>query len=179
MLLHHKPLAATAAALSLFPYAHAHGPNLLVGYGAKMYELMCAWGCRQSLPYSLDCPEYANMTEEERAEAYPSAACYAQDKPYLTSIALCVSQRCEAVLPSEIDKFWEEDLFYEEAPDFQPELNYQQALALLDLDELPEPFSVNETVFNRTVSIDDDTYISYYNAMSSYSQVATYGSLYA
>ena len=178
MLLSQKPLAIAAAALSLLPLVSAGGEDFLTGYGNPIYDPPCLYTCSNVVPSMLDCPEYANMTAEELADSYPSAACFAQDKSYLTSIALCINSRCLPLPLSKIDAFWEKDLFYEEEPDTQPVLTYGEALALVDLDDPPLPFSINETVLNRTVSIDDDTWIGNFNSINSYKGYNLAGSKY-
>lgn len=180
MLLNSKqPLAlAAAAALSLLPSANAHGNDLMGGYGGESGEPLCGFACRYAMPYALDCPEYKDMTEEERADAYPSGACFAQDTSYLTSIALCVSQRCKDLRNSELDKFWEEELFYN-PDDVAPKWSYFEALGYLNGTTEFEPFNATaELVFNRTISVDDLEYLSEYNGALSYLKVEHWGNFY-
>ncbi|CAM1503657.1 Fc.00g012480.m01.CDS01 [Cosmosporella sp. VM-42] len=164
-----KPLAVAAAAFSLLPVVYASArDDFLPGYGKAEYDPPCIYACTSAVPSMLDCPEYANMTAAERAEAYPSASCYAQDKPYLSSVALCISSHCLPLPFSRIDKFWENELFYEEDAETMPVLTYSEALALVDLEDPPLPLSINETVLNRTVSIDDVTWVGTLNAITNY-----------
>jgi hypothetical protein len=182
MLLNSKqPLAlaaAAAAVLSFLPSVSAHGPDLLGGYGGESGEPLCGWACRYAMPSSLNCPEFKDMTEEERAEAYPTGACFGQDTSYLTSIALCISQRCKERQLSEMDKFWEDDLYYN--PDeISPKWTYFEALAYLNGTTDFEPFNATaETVFNRTITVDDLEYLSEYNGALSYLKVEHWANFY-
>lgn len=170
---------AVAAAVCLISPPVLAVVDLLEGYGYSSYEPMCAYVCKSAVPYTLDCPEYANMTAEERAEAYPSPACFAGDASYLTSVAWCIKARCDdTTKASSIQEFWETSLIYEQD---QPGVvlkyaTYIDALYHINTTVLPTPMSVNETVLNRTISVTDDRYLGYLNAAKSYEETGVTGS---
>ncbi|KPM37460.1 hypothetical protein AK830_g9116 [Neonectria ditissima] len=138
----------------------------LVGYGTPNYENPCLYACGYSVPSTVDCPEYADMTAEERAEAYPSAACLGNDTSYLTSIAWCIHGRCEAETKMwEIEKYWEEALFYGVTdPGVVLRYNYIQALEHVD-SKHPKAMAADELVLNRTIAVTDDMYLGYINGV--------------
>ncbi|KAK4073051.1 hypothetical protein Purlil1_13178 [Purpureocillium lilacinum] len=105
-------LALAITCLWACPLALAEADRL-EGYGANNYEPLCAYVCHTAVPSTVECPEFANMTAEERAEAYPGPACLAADESYLTSIAWCINNRCkDGTMPSAIQDFWETKLIY-------------------------------------------------------------------
>ncbi|CAG7555683.1 unnamed protein product [Fusarium equiseti] len=108
------------------------------------------------MPTTLDCPEYAKMSAEERAAAYPSAACFGNDTSYLTSIAWCISSYCPKTTKAyKIEYFWGAKMIHQ-AEDIK--YSYAEALAEVGLKKPPKPMSPDATVLNRTISIDDATY---------------------
>ncbi|RGP74500.1 hypothetical protein FLONG3_6059 [Fusarium longipes] len=136
--------------LSTLPFT-VSATELLQGYGRNDYELPCGQACAWAMPTSLDCPEYAEMSAEERAAAYPSAACMGDDTAYLTSLA--------------IETFWGTKMIYQvESIKF----SYAEALVQVNNSKPPKPMSPDETVLNRTVSIDTATYESYLNSVKGY-----------
>ena len=176
MMLNQKPLALAAAALSFMPSVLAKDKNLLPGYGVSEYDPRCSYVCRFAMPTALNCPEYADMTAEELAEAYPSAECFGHDDYYLSSMALCLTQHCTDSPLYKVEKFWETDLYYE-SDESPPKWTWAEATAWLNGTTDFEPFNATaETVFNRTITIDDDTYLGYFNALDGYSQYALWNS---
>nr|RBQ87628.1 hypothetical protein FVER53263_00029 [Fusarium verticillioides] len=131
------------------------------------------------MPYNLDCPEYAGMTAEEKAAAYPSAACFANDTSYLTSMAYCIHTYCpKNVKIYRLEYFWEVKMIYD-SEDLTIRWPYLEALAQVNTTSAPKPLSPEETVFNRTISIDSTTYQSYMNGVKGYKEVAKNESMYS
>ncbi|KAK7426289.1 hypothetical protein QQZ08_007189 [Neonectria magnoliae] len=148
--------SVTAAAALLVSVAHGEP---LVGYGTPNYENPCLYACGYAVPSTVECPEYADMTAEERAEAHPSAACLGNDTSYLTSIAWCLHGRCEEESRMwEIEKYREESLFYGVTdPGVVLRYNYIQALE--------HAMAVDELALNRTIAVTDDMYLGYVNGV--------------
>ncbi|KAF5715887.1 ferric reductase Fre2p [Fusarium mundagurra] len=170
-------LAIVLSALSFIPSISATVP--LEGYGRDDYPVSCAQACSYAMPSNLDCPEYAGMTAEEKAAAYPSAACFANDTSYLTSMAYCIHTYCpKSVKLYKIEYFWEVKMIYgSEALTIR--WPYPEALAQVNTTTAPKPLSPEETVFNRTISIDATTYQSYMNGVKGYKAVAKNESMYS
>ncbi|KAF5535262.1 ferric reductase Fre2p [Fusarium phyllophilum] len=170
-------LAIVLSALSFIPSASATVP--LEGYGRDDYPVPCAQACSYAMPYNLDCPEYAGMTAEEKAAAYPSAACFANDTSYLTSMAYCIHTYCpKNVKIYKIEYFWEVKMIYDSEA-LTIRWPYPEALAQVNTTTAPKPLSPEETVFNRTISIDSTTYQSYMNGVKGYKAVAKNESMYS
>ncbi|KAF5251791.1 hypothetical protein FANTH_3110 [Fusarium anthophilum] len=170
-------LAIVLSALSFIPSTLATVP--LEGYGRDDYPVECAQACSYAMPYNLDCPEYAGMTAEEKAAAYPSAACFANDTSYLTSIAYCIHSYCpKTVKIYKIEYFWEVKMIYDSEA-LTIRWSYPEALAHVNTTTPPKPMSPDETVFNRTISIDATTYQSYMNGVKGYKAVAKNESMYS
>jgi hypothetical protein len=118
------------------------------------------------MPTSLDCPEYAGMSAEERAAAYPSTACMSNNTAYLTSLAWCIHSHCgEGIKMYKIEKFWETLMIYEAE---SLRYSYPEALAQVDTKKPPKPMSPEETVLNRTISMDDEAYQGMLNGVRGY-----------
>ncbi|KAJ4018756.1 hypothetical protein NW752_005884 [Fusarium irregulare] len=129
------------------------------------------------MPTTLDCPEYAKMSAEERAAAYPSAACFGNDTPYLTSIAWCISSYCpKTTKPYKIEYFWGAKMIYLAE---SIKYSYAEALAEVDSKNPPKPMSPEAMVLNRTISIDDATYESYLNSVKGYVDLGSIESRYS
>ncbi|WAO87726.1 Ferric oxidoreductase domain-containing protein [Fusarium falciforme] len=172
---------ALAAAALLLPAA-VSATELLDGYGRESFSLPCGWGCRYAMPSNLDCPEYAGMTPEEKAEQYPSAACMANDTSYLTSFAWCINSYCPKTIKSyKILKFWETDMIYgQEEPGVVLRYSYADALKLVDPKKPPKPMNATiETVFNRTISISPEEYEANMNGVKGYKAVGKNESTYS
>jgi len=171
-------LALAITCLWACPLALAEADRL-EGYGADNYEPLCAYVCHTAVPSTVECPEFANMTAEERAEAYPGPACLAADESYLTSIAWCINNRCkDGTMPSAIQEFWETKLIYgqDEPGVVLKYATYYEALSRVNTTVPPLPKSINETTLNRTISVTDDEYLGYLNAALSYQDTALAGS---
>ncbi|KPA37332.1 ferric reductase transmembrane component 4, partial [Fusarium langsethiae] len=139
-------------ALFTLPFT-ASATELLQGYGRNDYALPCAQACTWATPTTLDCPEYAAMSAEERAVAYPSATCMGNDTWYLTSIAWCITSYCSKdTKPYKIEIFWGTKMIYQVQ---SIKFSYGEALAQVDTKTPPKPMSPDEAVLNRTISIDD------------------------
>lgn len=163
--------------VTLFLAAVAQG-ELLLGYGTKLYDVQCAWACRLAMPYALECPEYANMTAEEKAAAYPSNECFLNDEPYLTTMAWCIHSHCPSTTQFwKIAKVWDTELVYNQ-DGAVANLTYQQALDKVDEKNPPKPLSADEVVLNRTISFTEEFYTSYMNAVISLIEVSTEESRY-
>ncbi|KAM0209028.1 hypothetical protein ACHAQI_006724 [Fusarium lateritium] len=157
-------VTAILSSLILIPTVLATVP--LEGYGRNSYEVPCAQACTWGMPTALDCPEYADMSAEERAAAYPSAACMSNDTAYLTSIAWCIHSHCsESIKLYKIEKFWETTMIYQAE---SLRYSYPEALAQVNAKKPPTLMSPEETVLNRTISIDDDAYQAQLNGVRGY-----------
>ncbi|KAH7015034.1 hypothetical protein EDB80DRAFT_831816 [Ilyonectria destructans] len=156
---------ATAAALLV---SSAQGSPLL-GYGSYNYDTPCFYACNNAIPTSLNCPEYAELSEEELAFTSPSATCFGNDTSYLTSIAWCIKEHCdESVKIWEVEKFWAEDLFYGSTePGVVIRYTYSEAIEEVDTKNPPQPMGT-DLVLNRTISLTDDEYIPYLNSIMSF-----------
>lgn len=167
---------ALLLALSTLP-STVSATELLQGYGRNDYPLPCAQACTWAMPTTLDCPEYAKMSAEERAAAYPSAACFGNDTPYLTSIAWCISSYCpKTTKPYKIEYFWGAKMIYLAE---SVKYSYAEALAEVDSKNPPKPMSPEAMVLNRTISIDDATYESYLNSVKGYVDLGSIESRYS
>jgi hypothetical protein len=173
----YSSLVATAA-LTLLPAVNAEP---LIGYGTTAYNSFCAFACRFSVPTALDCPEYKGMNDTEIAAAYPTPACFAQDTPYLSSVAWCIHQTCENdTKMSTIDEFWEKDVFYgADEPGIVLKYTYYEALSQVNKSNPPEPLGPTDLVLNRTVEITPKVYQGYYNAVKGASIIAKNEAMYS
>ncbi|CAJ0545121.1 Ff.00g085940.m01.CDS01 [Fusarium sp. VM40] len=168
-------VTAILSALTLLPTVLATAP--LEGYGRESYPVPCAQACTWVMPTSLDCPEYADLSAEERAAAYPSAACMSNDTAYLTSIAWCIHSHCsEGIKMYKIETFWETLMIYQSE---SLRYSYPEALAQVNAKKPPKPMSPEETMLNRTISIDDESYQAQLNGVRGYKATSKNESTYS
>jgi hypothetical protein len=151
----------------------------LIGYPITMYQPGCAFACRSSVPRSsIPCDTHLNGHHSSSV----SAECLADSTAYLESAAWCISIKCgpegEDIAVSEIEKFWETDLVGRQLDQPPPKWTYQESLARVAQDP-PTEILGEEEAFNRTVIIDEDTYIAEWNGNTGFEHVEinheTYG----
>ncbi|KAJ4268815.1 hypothetical protein NW762_002885 [Fusarium torreyae] len=169
------------AAVLLLSLPTVSATELLSGYGRNEFKVPCAWACRYAIPSMLDCPEYAGMTAEEKAQQYPSAACFANDTSYLTSMAYCINEYCDkSIKDYKLVEFWDTDMIYgQDDPGVVLRFTYNEALAQIDTKKAPKPMSPDETVLNRTISISRDTYQANMNGVKSYRAIGKNESMFS
>ncbi|KAM0342899.1 hypothetical protein ACHAPU_009103 [Fusarium lateritium] len=159
-------MAVPALLSALVLPATVHAIATLEGYGRDAYQVPCAQACTWGMPTTLDCPEFAELSAEERAAAYPSAACMSNDTAYLTSIAWCIHSHCNKDTKLyKIEEFWETTMIYQSE---SLRYSYVEALAEVDAKHPPKPMSEEELMLNRTISIADEVYQAQLNGVKSY-----------
>ena len=133
------------------------------------------------MPSMLNCPEYAGMTAEETAQQYPSAACFANDTSYLTSMAYCINEYCDKTIKDyKLAEFWDTDMSYgQDDPVVVLRFTYNEALAQIDTKKTPKPMSPEEAVLNRTISITGDTYQANMNGVKGYRAIGKNESMFS
>ncbi|KAF5000214.1 hypothetical protein FGRMN_1935 [Fusarium graminum] len=144
---------ALLCTLILTTTVHAIVP--LEGYGREAYKVPCAQACTWGVPTTLDCPEFAELSAEERAAAYPSAAYIKLYK---------------------IEEFWETTMIYQSE---SLRYSYVEALAEVDVKHPPKLMSADETLLNRTISIEDEAYQAQLNGLKGYRATETNESKYS
>ncbi|KAM0721446.1 hypothetical protein Q7P37_002370 [Cladosporium fusiforme] len=143
----------------------------LIGYGITMYRPACAFACQSSISNPLDCPDddhhhdmdgmvmkrMSGMDMEK-----PSPECYANNEPYLQTLAYCISTHCSTdVTNSSIDRFFEMSLGGRlKQP---PKPLYAYAEALLKIETPPTNQTDPEEMLTKVSLIDEEYYIANLN----------------
>src|SRR5512142_623439 len=87
------------------------GEGELTGFPANPYDPYCGMACLRSLSsLMLDCSNHEGEMLG-MMEMMTSSECWANNEPYLTSLAWCMKTKCaEANVPVyKLEKFWETD----------------------------------------------------------------------
>jgi len=156
----------------------------LVGYGITMYKPTCAYSCQKCFRRApLECTDAASFSGSgmggmnmggmnmggdgmpSNASTKPSPACYAANRPYLSSVAWCIHQKCTDVLDWKIEKFWQYYVVNNLPSDPPPSLSYGAALALVT--SPPTKVVNNSVVLNTTYLANEKTYRPIYAALDS------------
>jgi hypothetical protein len=108
----------------------------------------CAHACYGSLSsYRLSCSVIHGDPDDHDAHVMTSADCRADNFDFLTSLAWCLSTKCEDLSTSELETFWEATSTGD--PAVQPVWSYRQALANITAEptmELGHGGTINATV---------------------------------
>ncbi|KEY67092.1 hypothetical protein S7711_07067 [Stachybotrys chartarum IBT 7711] len=158
-------LAAPATAQSTGRPGHG-----LIGYGITMYQPACAFACRSSLPRSsIPCEVHLHGHHSSSV----SAECLADSDAFLMSAAWCIHERCpeENVEVSAIERFWETDMVGRHLDQPAPKWSYQESLHHAMMEDPPSTGLEEDEVFNRTVAVGDEDYISNWNGNSAFEAV--------
>ncbi|KAK4493586.1 hypothetical protein PRZ48_015253 [Zasmidium cellare] len=121
--------------------AEAHGSGQhrrvnhgLIGYGIDMYHPLCAFACRDILSSNrLTCSATSHESKTKRhndqVEVETSAHCYAENDPYLLSLAQCLHTHCDGLTEGwELDRFWALDAVGSQSIQPQPVHSLDKAL---------------------------------------------------
>lgn len=150
-----NPAAALLLALAL-PV-----PSLaFIGHGIDMFKPLCAFSCRSAISTAmLACSEGAGQS------IFPVTppACYAEDTPFLTTLAYCIESTCaESVEGWVLEKYWREQAAGDKA--LLPKWTYREALS-----EVSEPPSQElGPVLNYTAVITQEMWEIHANSMDYY-----------
>jgi hypothetical protein len=89
--------------------------------GHVPYTPVCGHACRLAIQEDrLECT--SNETKST------SAGCYASSTPYLTTLAYCLSTKCESETYAELNSFWSRYTIGTTSPQPPPQLSYKVAL---------------------------------------------------
>ncbi|KEY73505.1 hypothetical protein S7711_03673 [Stachybotrys chartarum IBT 7711] len=142
----------------------AHGT---VGLGLVMYDPICAYMCRNSITgWMLDCPEgeyVAGHSHHGGGHMMPSPVCYANNAPFLQTLAWCIHTHCDENLSlAKIETYWERNAAGSLLNMPVPRYSYQEALARVD--EPPTEIVNSTETLNRTSLIDEWLYAAHMGA---------------
>lgn len=148
---------------------HGHG---VIGYGITMYDPPCAFACRDTTQgWMLDCADTDSgggheMTVMKRMEGMddmemPSPECYADNDPYLQTLAWCISTHCDGVSTSKLEEFWASNVVGSLANQPTPKYSYQKSLQLIT--EPPTSIISTDSTLDAPSLVDEEVYLSSYN----------------
>lgn len=120
------PIVIVAAGL-------ASSVQALIGFGISMYNPNCAFACRAAIAgATLACTQHDHHGGGHHGSGATTPQCYAEDTPFLTTLAWCLSSHCEDVDEWRLERYWhlKAAASYEER--VTPKWTYQQALGQID-----------------------------------------------
>ncbi|PTB64869.1 ferric reductase-like transmembrane component [Trichoderma citrinoviride] len=140
----------------------AHGASaLLEGFGRTSYDPLCAESCLRSFTsLMLPCTE---MEGDSMGMMVTSPSCRAENTPFLTSVAWCMSDKCVNVPASKLEAYWEDWVTGDKA--IQPKWTFSEALFKVD----PRPpvleLKSSDTTLNASSIVAPTTYLSQWNVL--------------
>ncbi|KAF7175084.1 hypothetical protein CNMCM7691_006488 [Aspergillus felis] len=146
-----------------------------IGYGISMYKPVCAFACRASITNPLDCNGAADhnmgMDMSSMAMDTPSPSCYANNDPFLQTLAYCMYTHCAGIPVSALENYWDLEVAGSLQHQPSPKESYQKALGSL---AKPPTTTLNASAVLDSLSlIDEETYLDNYNTLSTFADVET------
>ncbi|OTA56029.1 hypothetical protein K449DRAFT_376062 [Hypoxylon sp. EC38] len=148
-----------------------------------MYDPTCAYACHDALSeYQLSCSVpgdgdgHHHMGDTSRPAFVTLPDCYATDDNFLRSVSYCISTHCPDVPTSDLERYWDKFLIGR-SPD-QPVPKEPYTIALLHADPPPNATASYTTLLNSTALVNEQTYLSVYNAHFYFEQTETRQSTY-
>jgi len=156
----------------------------LIGYGIKMYQPPCAFACQSSISNPLDCPMDHHDMEGIKVKRMsgmggekPSAECYANNEPYLQTLAYCMHQYCpENVKTSTLDKFFEMSIGGRLKQPPVPMYSYVEAL--MKVEQPPTNSTPSDETLTEVSLVLNEDYISNFNGNHGFELAETVHSRY-
>ncbi|EAW19858.1 putative ferric-chelate reductase (Fre2) [Aspergillus fischeri NRRL 181] len=147
----------------------------LIGYGISMYKPVCAYACRASITNPLNCGtavEHEIDTDMSRTTMNtPSPSCYANNDPFLQTLAYCMHTHCTDVSVSVLEHYWELNVAGRQQHQPSPKESYQEALESL---ARPPTIILNTSaVLDIASLVEEETYLSNYNTLWAFEAVET------
>jgi hypothetical protein len=170
---------AAQVLLSLAIPVASHNPGRpgygLIGYGISMYKPPCAYACRASITNPLHCNRTVDhdmdMDMSSMAMDTPSPSCYANNDPFLQTLAYCVYTHCADISVSVLENYWELNVAGRRQHQPIPKESYQEALGRL---VNPPTTTLNASAVLGIASlVDEETYLGNYNTLSTFETVET------
>jgi hypothetical protein len=142
----------------------------LTGFGGSYYELPCATACHETLEQiPLDCTPKDQESDKHThgyKETKTPKKCFANDPPYLTSLAWCIQQHCPNVDVWEIEKFWRHHAIsrkqYPSPP--IPKWTFQESLHKIKTPPTQE--AKKNIVMNKTMAVNSRQYTLSWNQVN-------------
>ncbi|KAN0117693.1 Ferric reductase like transmembrane component domain containing protein [Hyaloscypha variabilis] len=146
------------------------GQGSINGYPANPYDPFCAMTCLRSLySLTLSCSEEDGGTLGMMIFS-TSSACWAENTPYLTSLAWCMHVKCAEfdVLNSKLELFWEQQATgqgHAGVKSDPPKWSYNEALANVTT---PPTVQLNATsqYLNTTSLVSPSVYLAQWNILT-------------
>lgn len=147
----------------------------LIGYGISMYKPVCAYACRASITNPLICDNTIDhdmaMDAASMAMDTPSPACYANNDPFLQTLAYCMYIHCANVSVSVLESYWELNVAGRQQHQPSPKESYQEALESL---ARPPTLILNTSaVLDIASLVEEETYSSNHNTLRVFEAVET------
>jgi hypothetical protein len=143
----------------------------LTGFPANPYDPYCAMSCLRSFS-SLMLACSGGGEHVDMHAVMTSSACWANDTPYLTSLAWCMHEKCSVELKipnSKLERFWETDATGQQSAGVKtvpPKWSYAEALAEVDGKPTVQ-LSRDDMDLNATALVSPEVYTAQYNVLYS------------
>ncbi|KAH7036005.1 uncharacterized protein B0I36DRAFT_421557 [Microdochium trichocladiopsis] len=168
-----------STALALLAVSPSACAQLLVGYGNSPYNPLCAEACLRSFSsLQLDCeflsannddqPDHSGSGHSRRhAMMDTTPECFANNTPFLTSVAWCMSTKCaeqSGVPDSLVQHYWEYWITGTKGA-VPPKWSYAEALAAVDPAPPVAELEPSNMMLNETSLVAPGTYLAQWNVL--------------
>ncbi|KAH7362371.1 ferric reductase transmembrane component 4 [Plectosphaerella cucumerina] len=156
-----RSVAGLAASLAVVSAQSSGRPGHgMIGHGIPMYEPECAHACRGGSPRAhIDCGNGEEHAAGHHGGVVVTPACMAANEPWLKTVAYCIYQKCQGIDNSTLEFYWQTELISRK--DFpQAKWSYQESLHHVFEEGVPTEVLPDDSVLNRTVLVDEETYIA-------------------
>ena len=144
----------------------------LVGYGISMDKPTCAYACKDAITNPLQCGSGTSGTSGTsvltQSTDEPPPECYADNEPFLQTLAYCLSFYCVEVPVWRLEKFWELNVAGRRAHQPRPEQSYQETLVRMEAP--PNSSTPPHDTLTHASLIDEGAYVGLYNAEYAFSE---------
>ena len=155
--------------LLLLSFASHATASFLVGFGNVVYDPLCAECCLRALSsYTLDCthPPDSDGGHSSHMGMATSPECFANNSPFLTTVAWCLSTKCaeeQNVAVSKLEEFWEKEV----TGDKGVKAKWTYSIALERVVERPPRYQLvkGDMELNETAVVEPGRYLSQWNVL--------------
>ncbi|KAK4975489.1 hypothetical protein LTR42_004700 [Elasticomyces elasticus] len=145
-----------------------------IGYGIKMYDPPCAYGCQGSFGNPLLCSDDGSHSDEmgdmdmkarvrrmDMSSEAPSPICKTTNDIYLQSLAYCISMHCQDIELWKVEQWWQLNVAGRSAVQPAPKYSYHEALDRVVTP--PNATTPSDEPLTGVSLADEETYLATYN----------------
>ena len=98
----------------------------------------------------------------------PSPMCYANNEPFLKTVAWCIHTHCSGIIASELEIYWRDNIAGRQSVQPIPKWTFQEALAQVGTP--PSETLDADYMLNRTVLVLEKNWLGDFNAYTAFEE---------